>query len=699
MKIRLQKIEKDFGEGALFAPFDAEFLPDQVYVIHGVSGCGKSTLLSLIGLIDYPSNGSIYFDEKDYASASNEKRNDFRRRNISFFFQGGNLFQELSLEDNLACVCSDKGSVDKTLQHFGLRDIQHQHAKYCSRGEQQRAGICRVMLENKPVALFDEPTASLDPENRKIFYDSLDEFRKGRIVFIVSHKYKTEEDRPFLHHLYFEEGRITCPEKMDSGEKPFSQIQPKEKNRKLLKKHILSKEFSKGALLGLIYFAVSSLFGYAAGTSASYLPITPDGTKTQLMEQLQTRTLPFADQGAVPSGIVYRAIDMARQCSTDLGFQLFYTNDPAIEKHEKDTGRVMVSSALSAALAGSPLSLFDSAFPVEIDRGIPLTPKNDKYAIVSLSLLSLIDAKSATEINVNTMGDLGNLFLHSGTSVKLDRTVVDANLSQGEISLSVTDAALNLEALLGVQGKTYRTFPETRGKFSTYPMSRLFDQYTIKTVETHPLETSAYIFVRLSEADHARIDHDLLRFFPYAGTDAYYRYIPDCPASEIKPSEVKEYWGTEGSQLHQFESYLTAYINILIPVFVVSSLFSIGFALLYVLNLCKSLNARIQLAEAIGWDVTPFFLWQFLLLGLVVAMPFEAFSFVGFGHNILPNLGYYGYALSAWVGAGTSPWPASLILLGQFLVSGIAIFQERKSVSSRLASSIKISRELEDEGI
>ena len=173
-------------------------LPDNgMYFIVGKSGSGKSTLLNLIGGLDTPDSGSIEFNGLQLEKLSPKELSSYRARSIGFVFQESNLFDDLSVEDNLTIPVDrkiSKAEIESILKRFDLFGLEKQKVNTLSGGEKQRVAIMRAVLKNPEMILCDEPTGSLDEENSKNIFTILKKLSKEKLVIIVSHDRKSAED-------------------------------------------------------------------------------------------------------------------------------------------------------------------------------------------------------------------------------------------------------------------------------------------------------------------------------------------------------------------------------------------------------------------------------------------------------------------------------------------------------------------------
>lgn len=169
-----------------------------ISIISGPSGSGKSTLLyAIAGLLNGVS-GDIIIEGDNIICMTEEERNAYRLNNISMVFQNLNLFSFMSVEDNILVPIRLKNKkvtpeiqqrVLKYLELMKLGDVRKKNIQSLSGGEQQRVAIIRALIDAPKVVLCDEPTASLDEENVKIFMDTLVEIKNttNATFIIVTH--------------------------------------------------------------------------------------------------------------------------------------------------------------------------------------------------------------------------------------------------------------------------------------------------------------------------------------------------------------------------------------------------------------------------------------------------------------------------------------------------------------------------------
>lgn len=184
---------------AVLYNLNAAFECGRMYVIFGPSGCGKTTLLSLIGGLDSPTEGNIYFYDQDIASYGLDKH---RQNNISFIFQNYNLIDYMTPEENV--LLTAKEAPLPLLEKLGLtKEESKRNVLKPSGGQQQRTAIARALASQNPIILADEPTGNLDEASAKeitgIFKDAAHHY--GRCVIIVSHSMETAKEADMVYEL------------------------------------------------------------------------------------------------------------------------------------------------------------------------------------------------------------------------------------------------------------------------------------------------------------------------------------------------------------------------------------------------------------------------------------------------------------------------------------------------------------------
>lgn len=188
---RTESVETTALNGINLEINEGEFL-----AIMGPSGCGKSTLLNLLGLLDNPTSGELWFLGEDVARYTENKRTDLRNGNLGFVFQSFNLIDELTVFENvelplLYAGVSLKERVARVNAALDRMQIAHRTEHYpqqLSGGQQQRVAIARAIVTNPKIILADEPTGNLDSVNGGEVMNLLLELNKeGSTVVMVTH--------------------------------------------------------------------------------------------------------------------------------------------------------------------------------------------------------------------------------------------------------------------------------------------------------------------------------------------------------------------------------------------------------------------------------------------------------------------------------------------------------------------------------
>ncbi|MDZ4725602.1 MAG: ABC transporter ATP-binding protein [Leptospira sp.] len=182
------------GEVTLVAlhSVNIEITKGELIVILGPSGSGKSTLLNILGALDTPSEGKVYFEGDDISKGNDDDLTLFRREHVGFVFQFYNLIPSLTAKENVQLVTDlTKKSMlaEDALKLVDLGDRVNHFPSQMSGGQQQRVAIARAIAKKPDLLLCDEPTGALDFKTGKIVLDALAKVNVelGTTTIIITH--------------------------------------------------------------------------------------------------------------------------------------------------------------------------------------------------------------------------------------------------------------------------------------------------------------------------------------------------------------------------------------------------------------------------------------------------------------------------------------------------------------------------------
>jgi putative ABC transport system ATP-binding protein len=189
----IRKVYK-MGEMEVIALQDIsiQFFKGEFVVMLGPSGSGKSTLLNILGGLDTPSSGKVFFKEEELFLKSDEDLTKYRRDHVGFVFQFYNLIPSLTAQENVQLVTdisSDPIDSEKALELVGILDRKDHFPTQLSGGEQQRVAIARAISKKPDILLCDEPTGALDFQTGAIVLDAIEKVNNelGTTTIIITH--------------------------------------------------------------------------------------------------------------------------------------------------------------------------------------------------------------------------------------------------------------------------------------------------------------------------------------------------------------------------------------------------------------------------------------------------------------------------------------------------------------------------------
>lgn len=192
--IEIKNINKSFDRKNIFNDFNLEVESGEFIGIVGKSGQGKTTLLNMIGTLEEPDSGIIKIMGENIRHKKVKRR--LLRDELGFIFQNYALIDNASVNENLEIALKHKkmnktqkkDSMSSALKKVGLVDYGKEKVHTLSGGEQQRIAIARLLLKDPSLILADEPTGSLDTENRDIIVSLFQKLHEqGKTIIMVTH--------------------------------------------------------------------------------------------------------------------------------------------------------------------------------------------------------------------------------------------------------------------------------------------------------------------------------------------------------------------------------------------------------------------------------------------------------------------------------------------------------------------------------
>lgn len=218
--IRIAGLTKTYRSGdsdlVVFAGLDLEVCHGERLAIIGESGAGKSTLLHMLGGLDRPSAGTIYFRHKDISRFSDSELAQFRNKEIGYVWQNHSLLPEFSALENVMMPLLIRGITQAEanpvslarLDEVGLRNRASHRAGELSGGEQQRVALARALAASPSVLLADEPTGNLDYRTGEMIMALLEDLHRSNRLTSIYVTHNTEFAKRADRILMLEKGRL-----------------------------------------------------------------------------------------------------------------------------------------------------------------------------------------------------------------------------------------------------------------------------------------------------------------------------------------------------------------------------------------------------------------------------------------------------------------------------------------------------------
>lgn len=192
--LEAKNISKSFVEGIEVLKNVSLIVNEGDFIsIEGASGSGKSTLLTILGGIDKPNSGEVYFLEKDISKLSEKELAVIRRTQIGFVFQFFNLAPYLTVKENIllpiilnnAKLASYEQKAEEIMTQLGIIDYEDRLPSALSGGEQQRVAIARGLIFEPKIIMLDEPTGNLDSKNSQAIMEILKKINSEKNTTII----------------------------------------------------------------------------------------------------------------------------------------------------------------------------------------------------------------------------------------------------------------------------------------------------------------------------------------------------------------------------------------------------------------------------------------------------------------------------------------------------------------------------------
>ena len=195
--IRLNGITKSFGDLQVLKGISLEIGKGEIVSIIGPSGAGKTTLLQIMGSLDRPDSGEVFYGDTNIFELNNRELAAFRNRHIGFVFQFHQLLPEFTAAENIMIpgLIAGKGRKEsmeramELLDTLGLASRAMHKPSELSGGEKQRTAVARALMNEPDIILADEPSGSLDSHSKeelnRLFFDMRDRF--GQTFVIITH--------------------------------------------------------------------------------------------------------------------------------------------------------------------------------------------------------------------------------------------------------------------------------------------------------------------------------------------------------------------------------------------------------------------------------------------------------------------------------------------------------------------------------
>ena len=205
--IKIERLNKSYGSLHVLRDINLTIEQGEVVSIVGASGAGKTTLLQLLGTLDKPDSGHIFYDNVDVMSLDEKALSRFRNQNVGFVFQFHNLLPEFTALENvcLPALIAGRTMAEATDEAMKLLDFLNVSSRaghkpaQLSGGEQQRFAVARALINHPAVVLADEPSGNLDTKHAEelhdLFFQLRDQYRQTFVIVTHNTALARKSDR------------------------------------------------------------------------------------------------------------------------------------------------------------------------------------------------------------------------------------------------------------------------------------------------------------------------------------------------------------------------------------------------------------------------------------------------------------------------------------------------------------------------
>lgn len=205
--ITVDHLNKSYGTLHVLRDISLSISQAEIVSIVGASGAGKTTLLQLLGTLDRPNSGRIFYDDTDVTQLGEKALSQFRNQNIGFVFQFHNLLPEFTAIENVCMPAmiagksmeEAKAEAHKLLQFLNVESRAEHKPTQLSGGEQQRFAVARALINHPAVVLADEPSGNLDTRHAEelhdLFFQLRDQYQQTFVIVTHNTALAQKSDR------------------------------------------------------------------------------------------------------------------------------------------------------------------------------------------------------------------------------------------------------------------------------------------------------------------------------------------------------------------------------------------------------------------------------------------------------------------------------------------------------------------------